>query len=57
MRSFIICTLYQILLGSSNQEGWAGHVAYIGAVINAYKILVTKPGRRFQFEDLGMVGG
>jgi hypothetical protein len=46
MRSFIICALHQILLGSSNQEGWAEHVACIGAVKNAYKILVSKHERK-----------
>jgi hypothetical protein len=46
MRSFIICALHQILLGSSNQEGWARHVACIGVVRNAYKVLVSKPERK-----------
>jgi hypothetical protein len=42
MRSFIICILQYILLGS-NQGGdeWR-HVTCMGAIRNAYKILVTK---------------
>jgi len=43
MRSFIICTLHQILFGRSNQGGLVeGHEAHIGDMRNAYKILVGK---------------
>jgi hypothetical protein len=45
MRSFITCTLQQVLLGLSNHGGmrWAGHVARIRETRNAYNILVGKP--------------
>jgi len=32
---------------TTRQMRWAGHVAYIGKIRNAYKILITKPdGKR-----------
>jgi hypothetical protein len=43
--SFITCTLLQILSGElkSRRMRWAGHVAHLGEMRNAYKIFVGKP--------------
>jgi hypothetical protein len=48
MRSFITCKNYQILLGLSSQRKMrrVGHVAHMGEMRNAYKILVRKPERK-----------
>jgi hypothetical protein len=48
-RSFVICTLRQVLLRIIKARGmtWAGHVAQMGEKRNAYRLLVGKPeGRR-----------
>jgi hypothetical protein len=34
--------------------GWAGHVAHMGEMRNAYKMLVGKPERKRRKEDLGV---
>jgi hypothetical protein len=45
MRNFKMCTLHQLLfrMTKSRRVMWAGHVAGIGTMRNAYKILVGKP--------------
>jgi hypothetical protein len=45
MRSFITCTLHQILFRvmKSRKTRWAGHGAPMGEMRNTYKILVGKP--------------
>jgi hypothetical protein len=49
MRSFIIYTLHQILLGWSNQRGWGGErVAPIGKVKKVKLSLCTTPWRRIR---------
>jgi hypothetical protein len=54
MRSFIVCALHQVLLGSLNQGG-AGHVARMGEMINTHKMLVRMPegklSPRHRWED------
>jgi hypothetical protein len=43
MRSFVACILYQAI----KLRSWAGHVAHMVDMKNAYKILVRKPeGKR-----------
>jgi hypothetical protein len=47
MRSFILCTHPQILLGRSYQgERWAGHEARMGEERKVYKVLVGNPERK-----------
>jgi hypothetical protein len=47
MRSFITCTLNQILLRYQIKDHeWAGHVAFMGMMIYAYRILIGKPKRK-----------
>ena len=47
MRSFMICTTHQILFGWSRRIRWAGHVARIGEMRVAYRVLVGNPeGKR-----------
>jgi hypothetical protein len=44
MRSFIIYSVHQILLGEGEMRG---HVVHMGEMRNAYKILVRRPeGKR-----------
>jgi hypothetical protein len=45
MRSFITCTLHQIIIRviKSRRMRCAGHAARMGEIINAYNILVGKP--------------
>jgi hypothetical protein len=51
MRSFVICTAYQILLGWSNHGNWgAGHVAGMVYEKNAHRVLVKRP------ERMGLIG-
>jgi len=52
MRSSIICTHRQILLGSSRRMRWARHVSFMGEMRNAYKILVGKPKGIDHLRDL-----
>jgi hypothetical protein len=40
MKSFIICTHHQILLGKSKKVRGVGHTVHMGQKRNAYKILV-----------------
>jgi hypothetical protein len=53
---FIICTLHQISLGSSNKGRlrWMKHVAHIGYIKNAYKILVEKLEHEIPSERLAI---
>jgi hypothetical protein len=53
VRNFITCTLHQMLIKSGR---WAGHVACIGEMRNAYKILVGKPAGKSYSEDLDVDG-
>jgi hypothetical protein len=48
MRSFITCPVHQILLRAfkSRRMSWKGHVAWMGEMGNAYRILVGKSERR-----------
>jgi hypothetical protein len=54
MRSYIICTHHQILLGlKSRKTRWVGCVVHIRKTRNAYEILVgksvgTRPSRRYR---------
>jgi hypothetical protein len=58
MRSFIVYTFYQILLGKikSKRMGKDGHAACIGEMRTAYKILVDnlkgRPLWRHKWEDI-----
>jgi len=45
MRSFVTCT-HQILCDKIKGMRWAGHVARMGNMRNAYKMLVGKPERK-----------
>jgi hypothetical protein len=58
MRSFVTCTLHQILLRWSNQGGmwWAGHVARAGYMRNKYSSLVGKPEANGPLGNLGCDG-
>jgi hypothetical protein len=40
----------------SRRMGWAGHVARMGEKRNAYRILVGKPERKRQLENLDVDG-
>jgi hypothetical protein len=56
MRSFIICTLHHILVGCSNQGGWAGHVVCMKEVRSTYEFSSDNLKGRENFEDLGIDG-
>jgi len=49
-RSFTTCLLCLLKL---RRMEWVGHVAYMGDERNSNRILVGKPERRLQLEDLG----
>jgi hypothetical protein len=42
MRSFITCTLHQLLLGRIKENEMAGHVARMGDMRNAFKMFARK---------------
>jgi len=43
MRSFITCTLHHVIrVIKTRRMRWAGHVARMGVMRNAYKIVVGK---------------
>jgi hypothetical protein len=47
MRGSVICTPNIIRIIKSRRIRWAGHIAHMGEIRNAYKILVGKPeGKR-----------
>jgi hypothetical protein len=56
MRSFIICTLYQILIRviKPRRTKWAEHGAWMGKIRNTHKILIRKPDSNGDYlSDLG----
>jgi hypothetical protein len=47
MKSYIIYTVHQIRVIQSNSMTWVWHVAHMGDIRNAYRILVSEPeGKR-----------
>jgi hypothetical protein len=56
MRNLIICTLHHIRKMKSRSVRWEGHVARMGNMENAYKILNGKPKGRNNSGELGVDG-
>jgi hypothetical protein len=58
MRSFMIRTTPQILIGviKSRRMRWAGHVVCMGNRRGVYRVLVRRPHRKSNLEDLVVNG-